>query len=102
MKFEVGKYYKDGDRKMKCLELDRPRYPSAPILMMNMESGWVQPYPEGIVLEEWKEPIRLVQYINIYKDSIWAHDTRAQADSASSSKRIGCQRIEFVEGTWDE
>lgn len=54
--------------------------------------------------EIYKEPIKVVRYYNMYPTHIAssASPTRDHADLAAAYNRIGCKRVEFVEGEFDE
>lgn len=49
------------------------------------------------------KPVEHVRYINIYTDGMGdLHETREKADERGLDKRIGCKRVVFTEGEWDE
>lgn len=60
------------------------------------------------LLVPYKEPVKYAKYFNIYEGGVGgAKNTRKDADAmsvweASIGKRIGCKRVEFNEGEFDE
>jgi hypothetical protein len=51
---------------------------------------------------EYKEPRKFVRYFNVYPAyNVMPHLSREEADRCASPDRIGCKRIEFIEGEYD-
>lgn len=53
---------------------------------------------------EYKEPIKIVRYFNVYPEAVGGVlPSRKEADQlADLPNRIGCVRVEFTEGTYDD
>lgn len=100
--FEVGKQYKSRffDKVYQCL------FAGEHIVVLTADSIECHTYQSSFgQYTEYKEPIKLVQYVNIYRHwSSTGYNTRQEADAHSDGTRIGCKRVEitYTEGEFDE
>lgn len=98
--FEVGKKYKASNTGniVNCLGVGKTT-----ALLEHNGREWASSQDHWYIYSEYKEPIKHVRYYNMYPKDISAdHATRKAADEEASDKRIGCIRVEFTEGTYDE
>lgn len=100
--FEIGKKYKNVNRSeaipLTCVWSD------GDVSCMKSDLGVTLRYAaEFKQYEEYKEPIKHVRYFNVYRDSIGSgFITRNGADQNQNPGRIGCVRVEFTEGQYDD
>lgn len=102
--FEVGKKYNSRltDKLFECVYAQDGQ---AVLLSSAGLSVWWNYDSEDFV--EHKEPIKYVQYFNIYAGGVgFPSASRGEADLldkrvASPYPRIGVKRVEFTEGEWD-
>lgn len=63
-----------------------------------------------VIVSDVPEPTTKVVYINVYKSTdgsldvvgMFGHESRVNADEYDSDKRVGCKRVVFTEGEFDD
>jgi hypothetical protein len=109
MKFEVGKFYKTrSGRKCEILFICPQKYRATYPVMVGLEphvwsvnsDGKSQVTEDYDIVSEWKEPIKIESWVNVYEDGIGRRifDTKEIADeNAIEGKRIACIKVSGVE-----
>lgn len=102
--FEVGKKYRASSGTIyECLTL------------YNDQAWLVDPHGRCstwtkhhiVLFTEYKEPQKYVRYYNIYPNGNYGgvagpHSSRSRADKNAAPGRIGCKRVVFTDGEFDE
>lgn len=96
MKYEVGKKYKSEASGIifLCVAIDI----DGKAIFKNPNHGNLfYVYPMG-TYTEYKEPKRGTVWVNIYENASFAFRTKDGADRHSSSERLACVEVPWVEG----
>jgi len=111
MNFEVGKYYKRRDgKKVRCIATDNGgRY--CVVMMSDNNVSLVAHdgrfYDNQVkggstqdIVAEWKEPVKVSGWINIYQGNLHSglYSAKILADSMRDPDRIACVYVEGTEG----
>lgn len=99
--FEVGKKYQSNKESLplECV------WTNGLVACMVSNVGVTLRYKEDFRrYTEYKEPIKHVRYFNVYRDHVSnvQLNSREMADNSAVSGRIGCVRVEFTEGQYDD
>lgn len=103
--FEVGKKYKSNytQKVFECVYAGKQH-----VILTYKGDEYAFFQDEFSSVTEYKEPIRVVRYFNLYptavqsEKGIFGYENRVAADNAASNSRIACKRVEFTEGEFDE
>ena len=105
--FEVGKKYRNPKLDTLAAAMECVAVGEGQACLKNPEGQFTIRYDSDFKdYQEYKEPVKHARYFNVYKDirrpEMRSYLTRQAADCGAGTARIGCVRVEFTEGTYDD